>query len=111
MLRVQVGEQMSRMPDADGQNVYGRLIEAADGLDKIENLQDHPAEEVYEKAVHILETFFDADEGEDQNLAPTMDTGAYQFGAPPAGAQTFNFGGSAGGGGFNFGGQQAPAPQ
>ena len=69
----QIGEQIKKMPGSDGVNPYARAIEAAEGLDKIEALQDHPGEDVYEKAVHILETYFDLDEGEDENLAPDMD--------------------------------------
>jgi hypothetical protein len=97
-LLLQVGEQIKKMPGSEGVNPYARLIEAAEGLDKIEALQDHPGEDVYEKAVHILETYYDADEGEDQNLAPAMDAsqGQYAFGAPavqPAAAGQFNFGG------------------
>merc|ERR1712151_1012360 len=34
------------------------LIEEADGLDKMEALQESPAEDVYSKATKILETFF-----------------------------------------------------
>jgi len=35
--------------------------------------QDHPNEDLYEKSVHMLETYFDIDEGEDQNLAPAVE--------------------------------------
>ena len=98
----QIGEQIKKMPGSDGVNPYARAIEAAEGLDKIEALQDHPGEDVYEKAVHILEAYYDADEGEDQNLAPAMDAnqGQYAFGAVQPAAAT--------GGAFNFG---TPAPQ
>ena len=63
------------------------------------------SEDVYEKAVHILEMYFDADDGEDQNLAPAMDAahGQYTFGAAPAGQP--------GMGGFNFGGMPHPGAQ
>lgn len=64
---------------------------------------------MYEKAVHILETFYDAtDEGEDQNLAPAMDAsqGQYAFGAPAAQVAPpggFSFGAApAGGAPFTF---------
>ena len=86
------------MPGSEGVNPYARAIEAAEGLDKIEALQDHPGEDVYEKAVHILEAYYDADEGEDQNLAPAMDAnaGQYAFGAAaaaqPVAGGAFNFG-------------------
>ena len=89
------------MPGSSGMNPFAQMVEDAEGLDKIEALQDHPNEDLYEKAVHILETYFDIDEGEDQNLAPSMDAsqGRYAFGAPGQVAAPQ--------GGFNFGG--APA--
>ena len=42
MLPVQVGEQLKSIPGTDGANPYAQAIEAAEGLDKIEALQDHP---------------------------------------------------------------------
>jgi hypothetical protein len=53
------------------------------------------------------QAYYDADEGEDQNLAPAMDAnqGQYAFGAPAVQS------GAAPAGGFNFGGMPAGAPQ
>ncbi len=108
----QYGEQLKKMPGSTGVNPYAQLVEDADGLDKIEALQDHPNEELYEKAVHILETYFDIEEGEDQNLTPAVTAGGYAFGAPGAGqpaaggAPMFDFGG-AGGDASQMGGQQS----
>mmetsp|Transcript_588 Transcript_588/g.1321 ORF Transcript_588/g.1321 Transcript_588/m.1321 type:complete len:546 (-) Transcript_588:4676-6313(-) len=108
---LKIGEQMKKMPGSNGNNPFAQMIEDAEGLDKIESLQDHPNEDLYEKAVHILETYFDVDEGEDQNLAPAMDAsqGRYNFGAPmgqPAPTGGFNFGdpnaAAAGQPAFNF---------
>lgn len=45
------------MHGSDGSNPFAREVEACDGLDKIEALQDHPSEDVYQKAVLILETY------------------------------------------------------
>lgn len=39
---LQVGEQLKKVPGSDGINPYARAIEAVEGLDKIETLQDHP---------------------------------------------------------------------
>lgn len=69
---LKIGQQERSIPGGVGVNPYAQMIEDADGLDKIEHLQDHPNEDLYEKAVHILETYFDVDDGEDQNLAPGM---------------------------------------
>lgn len=67
---LQIGQQMRNMPGSNGLNPFAQLVEDGEGLDKVEQLQDHPNEDLYEKAVHILETYFDVDEGDDQNLAP-----------------------------------------
>lgn len=90
-------------------NDYSRAIEAVGGLDKIEALQQHSNQEVYEKAIRILEVFFMADEEEDIDGVVPENTGA-QFGF--GGVQTpdggFNFGGPTPGA---FGGGAAPEQQ
>lgn len=73
-------------------NYYAQLVEEAEGLEKIENLQSHDNNEIYEKAVKILETF--RLEEEDEALPPAD-------GAQPG----FQFGGNelqVPSGGFNF---------
>jgi hypothetical protein len=83
-----------------GANPYVAAIDDAEGLDKIEELQNHTNEDVYDKAVSLLETYFDVEDGEVENLAPAAaGGGAYTFGAPPGGAPA---------GGFDFGGGGAP---
>lgn len=64
-------------------NYFALLIDDAEGLEKIENLQSHDNNEIYEKAVKILETYWL--EEDDETL--------------PAGDKTqtnFNFGGGNG---------------
>lgn len=64
-------------------NPFADMIDEHEGLDKIEGLQNHENQDIYEKAVKVLETYFDVDEGLDENLAPGMDaSGGYQFGMP-----------------------------
>lgn len=74
-------------------NNYAQLIDDADGLEKIENLQSHDNTEIYEKAVKILETYWLDDE--DETLAAEDGT-----------QNGFNFGGNdvnVPAGGFSFG--------
>jgi len=88
---LKVGESESK---STGSNVYTDFIEEADGLDKIEQLQVHQNIDIYEKAVKILETYFAAQE-EDQNITPNVDQShqTFTFGAP---------GGFSNQGGFNL---------
>ncbi|XP_023545270.1 importin subunit alpha-2-like [Cucurbita pepo subsp. pepo] len=90
---LKVGEAEKNTSDTGGVNIYAQLIDDAEGLEKIENLQSHDNTEIYEKAVKILETYWLEEEDE------TMPPGT----ASQAG---FNFGGDrpvVPSGGFNFG--------
>jgi importin subunit alpha-1 len=102
-------------------NVYADQVEDAEGLDRIERLQEHPNEKVYQKAVEIIEKYF-AEDGEGENFGggAFQQNGQFSFapsGPAPAfgGAQTpapFNFGGPAPasfGGPMNFGAPQQQA--
>lgn len=90
----QVGEIEKNLGDLGAGNPYAALIDEAEGLDKIEELQNHNNEEIYEKAVNILETFFDVEEGEVENLAPGVDAnqGTYVFGGGQMQGQDGGFG-------------------
>lgn len=88
---LKIGERDAKA--TGGTNQYATYIEEAEGLDKIEALQSHKNNDIYEKAVKILETYFAAEEEEDTSLAPTV--------APNQ--QTFQFGNaSMPQGGFKF---------
>jgi hypothetical protein len=78
--------------EKDMVNDYATKIEECRGLDKLENLQHHPNTEIYEKCIHILETYFAAEE-EDQNISPNIVGGSFSFGGTAIGV---------GGAGFNF---------
>jgi hypothetical protein len=55
-------------------------VAEADGLNKIEELQQHSNNDIYEKCIKILETFFGVDEEEEMaNIAPDMAEGGNQF--------------------------------
>ena len=44
-----------------GFNVYAQHVDEAGGLDLIEQLQVHPSDDIYHKAVQILEAYFGLD--------------------------------------------------
>lgn len=90
---LKVGEAEKNLGATGGVNVYAQMIEEADGLEKIENLQSHDNNEIYEKSVKILETYWVE---EDEEALPSADV-------PQNG---FEFGGSeldVPQGGFKFG--------
>lgn len=64
---LQAGDKESK--SGRGVNPYTQLVEEAEGLDKLESLEQHTNNEIYEKAVSILEKHFCAEE-EDQNISP-----------------------------------------
>ena len=76
------------------QNPMANFIAEAEGLTKIEALQQHENNDIYEKSIKILETYFGVEE-EDEAIAPAQAAGgqAYAFGAQQ----------SAPAGGFQFG--------
>jgi HEAT repeat protein len=85
---LRVGESDKEIAGPTGINQFAQAIEEAEGVDKIEDLQEHSNEDIYEKSVQILEEFFDVEEHEVENLAPQIDSaaGTYAFGAPQPGA-------------------------
>lgn len=89
---LKVGEAEKLAGGTGNVNLYAQTIEDAEGLEKIENLQSHDNNEIYEKAVKILETYWL--EEEDEGL-PSGEQGA-----------NLNFGGNeiqVPAGGFKFG--------
>ncbi|XAR52674.1 hypothetical protein NMG60_11020858 [Bertholletia excelsa] len=89
---LKVGEAEKNLGHTGDANLYAQMIDDADGLEKIENLQSHDNNEIYEKVVKLLETYWVE---EDDETMPPGD----------ASQQGFNFGGSevsVPSGGFNF---------
>ncbi|XP_022856301.1 importin subunit alpha-2-like [Olea europaea var. sylvestris] len=73
-------------------NYFAQLIDEVEGLEKIENLQSHDNNEIYEKSVKILETYWLEEEDESLPAADGAQSG-FNFGEnnvqlPPGG---FNF--------------------
>ena len=52
---------------------YGRLMDECGGIDALENRQEHEDNSIYYRSVAIVESFFDSDQDEAENLAPAMD--------------------------------------
>eukprot|EP00934_Nitzschia_sp_Nitz4_P000438 Nitzschia sp. Nitz4//scaffold301_size22573//11579//13331//NITZ4_008554-RA/size22573-augustus-gene-0.6-mRNA-1//1//CDS//3329547016//438//frame0 len=60
---------------------YASMLDELQGVDYLENLQEHPSNEVYEKAIKIIETYFGSEDIEDENMAPvTTSSGQFGFG-------------------------------
>ncbi|CAI0469901.1 unnamed protein product [Linum tenue] len=83
---LKVGEADKNLGNSGDVNVFSQLIDDAEGLEKIENLQTHDNNDIYEKAVKLLETYW-----LEEDVDPV---------APGDPAQ----------GGFNFGGSEPPVP-
>jgi importin subunit alpha-6/7 len=89
---LKVGEAEKNLGAGDV-NIYAQMIDDAEGLDKIENLQSHDNTEIYEKAVKMLETYWLEEEDDAMRSGDNPQNG-------------FNFGNqqtSVPSGGFNFG--------
>lgn len=69
---LKVGEAEKNLGNTGDVNLYAQIIDDAEGLEKIENLQTHDNTEIYEKAVKILETYWLEDE--DGTLPPGDDS-------------------------------------
>jgi importin subunit alpha-1 len=91
---LKVGEAEKDLGATGGINLYARYIDEAEGLEKIENLQTHDNNEIYEKAVKILETYWLEDDEDPTLVSGDQGQTGFQFGgnqpAVPSGG--FNFG-------------------
>ncbi|XP_074268613.1 importin subunit alpha-1-like [Silene latifolia] len=88
---LKVGEAEKNLGSTGDVNLFASAIEEADGLEKIENLQSHDNNEIYEKSVKLLETYWIEDDEEE--ALPSAD----------ASQNGFQLGGDVPQGGFKFG--------
>jgi len=76
---LKVGEEDSKVNG--GHNMMATFIAEAEGLTKIEELQHHQNNDIYEKCIKILETYFGVeDEEEMTDLRPAQEDDQFQFG-------------------------------
>ena len=87
---LKVGEAEKTLGNSGDVNYYAQLIDDAEGLDKIENLQSHDNNEIYEKAVKILETYWLEEEGETLPSGDGSQPG-FQFGGNDVRPEKFQF--------------------
>ncbi|ERE75300.1 importin subunit alpha-1-like protein [Cricetulus griseus] len=74
---LRLGEQEAKR-NGSGINPYCALIEEAYGLDKIEFLQSHENQEIYQKAFDLIEHYFGT-EDEDSSITPQVDLSQQQY--------------------------------
>ncbi|PPE00013.1 hypothetical protein GOBAR_DD02993 [Gossypium barbadense] len=89
---LKVGEADKNLGTTGGVNLYAQMIDDAEGLEKIENLQSHDNTEIYEKAVKVLETYWLEEEDETMPPGDASQTG-FHFGGGelPVPSGGFNF--------------------
>ncbi|KAF8038861.1 hypothetical protein BT93_B1421 [Corymbia citriodora subsp. variegata] len=91
---LKIGEAEKNLGNSGDVNVYAQMVEDVEGLEKIESLQSHDNNEIYEKAVKILEAYW-LEEDDDtmppgdapqpdlqfgENDLPSMPPGGFKFG-------------------------------
>ncbi|CAM5080940.1 unnamed protein product [Eretmochelys imbricata] len=74
---LRLGEQEAKR-SGTGINPYCALIEEAYGLVKIEFLQSHENQDIYQKAFDLIEHYFGS-EDEDSSIAPQVDLSQQQY--------------------------------
>lgn len=92
---------------AQGQeiNQMATYIMECGGMERIEQLQMHDNNNIYNKALKLLERYFGVEDEEDNGIAPLEAEGAQQFafGQPTQAGTDTTFGAQPNQGGFNFG--------
>ncbi|CAO2203062.1 unnamed protein product [Urochloa humidicola] len=85
---LKVGQQDKTTGATGDINVFAQMIDEAEGLEKIENLQSHDNNEIYEKAVKLLEAYWMEEEDDAMATAGEAAPAVFDFGQggnPPAG--------------------------
>ncbi|XP_041993750.1 importin subunit alpha-like [Salvia splendens] len=77
---LKVGEAEKSQGNTGDVNVYAQMIDDAEGLEMIENLQSHDNNEIYEKSVKILETYWLEDDDEQVMSGDATQQSGFNFG-------------------------------
>jgi importin subunit alpha-1 len=85
---LKAGEVLAELRNTE--NPFLDVVEQHEGIDNMEKLQHHDNESVYQRAVSILETYFNAEE-EDPDMAPSQNNEAFNFSTNVQNHQPFNF--------------------
>jgi HEAT repeat protein len=87
---LKVGEEDSKATGTHNQ--MATFIAEAEGLSKIEDLQQHSNNDIYEKCVKILETYFGVEEEDEMtDLRPQAEGDAFTFGMGGGATGQFDF--------------------
>jgi hypothetical protein len=84
-LLLAVLDAFEKLLDADEKHErnYTQMMDECGGVDHLEELQQHPNNDVFEKASNIILLYFGAEQDdEDQNLAPETQDATFTFGLP-----------------------------
>lgn len=65
------------------------MVEECGGLEKLEVLQHHENETIYEKVVKIIDTYFSGNKDEDDQIAPDSSNGQFTFGTSQMGTGSY----------------------
>ncbi|MCO5586153.1 hypothetical protein L7F22_040092 [Adiantum nelumboides] len=88
---LKVGEAEKDLGNTGGVNIYAQFVDSAEGLSKIEELQTHDVTEIYDKAVKLLESYWQ-EEDENQHATTMADQVAFNFsGHQPVPIRGYNF--------------------
>ncbi|EDQ92555.1 uncharacterized protein MONBRDRAFT_30932 [Monosiga brevicollis MX1] len=87
-----IGRILEAGKQPDGSNPVCEWLEEAGGVSLIEQLQDHENEEIYNKALEILETHFAEEDEEDTGmLVPDASGTSFNFATPVLAQGGFDF--------------------
>jgi len=80
----------AQRPGAINEHIL-RMFSECGGLEKIEALQDHTNTSIYQRALRMLTTYFNAEEEQDSSVAPAVSGSVFGFGSGQQGPGSYQF--------------------